>query len=441
MTITERLGRLDRRSLWTGLEATAAPIGSVLIAVGLIQTLGPQDYGLLIMLLAISNLSLAVNPAIAAATTRFIAEAVGRREDNQSEAEISQSITASLTAVALVSVVLVAIVALGGEPLARLTLGQAGQDTEYDLALLLLLAVTSVCLLQTDGVLGAALRGLERFRKQAALEVLLRISLAVVVVMVGWLGAGLRGVLTTYCVVCAVSLAVRALAVKLERRDRHLLLAPSRRHLMRVATFGGWMWMNALATALYTSLDRIYIGAQLGSAAAGEYTLYVQFAQLVHFVPASLLAFSFPVFSRLAVQKRGGALSEIRRLYASSIRTSLTIAILMALAIWLCYVMFTDRLASVLEVDPNTSCLIILLTGFCVLSISIAPYYLNLGLGRARAVSLITSSSTALALLLTFALTPIFGISGAAGARWAYALGTLTLIVLGHRHVRGLRNA
>jgi O-antigen/teichoic acid export membrane protein len=74
------------------------------------------------------------------------------------------------------------------------------------------------------------------------------------------------------------------------------------------------MSLTVLAGVLYSSTDRIILGRPMGPAVAGQYNIYVQLTQLVHFMPSSLFAFSLPAFTRLAARGREGA-HQIARPY------------------------------------------------------------------------------------------------------------------------------
>ena len=70
------------------------------------------------------------------------------------------------------------------------------------------------------------------------------------------------------------------------------------------------------------------VGRSLGAAAAGQFNIYIQLTQMVHFVPSSLFAFSLPAFSRLAAQGGEGA-----RQIAPAYRTYLGVTSATALAL------------------------------------------------------------------------------------------------------------
>jgi len=192
------------------------------------------------------------------------------------------------------------------------------------------------------------------------------------------------------------------------------------------------MWLTALAAVLYTSADRIIVGRSLGAAAAGQFNIYIQLTQLVHFVPSSLFAFSLPAFSRLAAQGGEGA-----RQIAPAYRTYLVVisvtALVMALALLASWPVLLRVFAAGAVQDPQWHVVLLLTLNFLVLACNVAPYYLLLALGHSRSVSLITSCGMLVALLLMMVLVPRFGLAGAALARLAYGAAALILLVQAHR--------
>ena len=168
---------------------------------GLVRALSASDYGVLIIALAASGLSTAVNPAIAATTTKFVSEARGREDAPGRTA--AGVITASLIAVVLIDVVLLAIAFVLRDQLAQLVFGAASNRS--NVGSLLLLAVLAVSLQQVDSVLAAAIRGLERFSHQAVAEICSRLALTAVLVATAWLTGNLQWVLIGQCVICALS--------------------------------------------------------------------------------------------------------------------------------------------------------------------------------------------------------------------------------------------
>ena len=149
------------RALWSALDAAATPGFTLVTLAVLVRALSASDYGLLVMALAASGLSMAINPAIAATTTKFVSELSGQR--NSGGGTIAGVITTSLIAVALIDLAILLGTAVFSEPLSRWVFGSAVASTRQ-VGQMLLLAVLSLAIQQIDAVLAAAIRGLERFQ-------------------------------------------------------------------------------------------------------------------------------------------------------------------------------------------------------------------------------------------------------------------------------------
>jgi O-antigen/teichoic acid export membrane protein len=418
------------RALWRAVDAGAYPLAMLAMLAGLVRALTPSEYGILVLALAASGLSLAINPAIAATTTRFVSQAAGERKSGGHS--VAGVVTAALLAVTVIDLILLLATALFREPLARWVFGDATAAVGTNGGAVLWFALLAVGIQQLDAVLAAAIRGLERFARQALIEILARAALAAAVMWAAWHTRSVAAVLIAQCIVCALSVLVRAAALRQLLPDRQLFRRSGRAQISALFRYGGWMWLTALAGVLYASADRIIVGRSLGAAAAGQYNIYIQLTQLVHFVPSSLFAFALPAFSRLAAQ--GG---ESARQIAPAYRTYLGIisitALLMALALLAVWPMLLRVFAAAVVRDPHWHVALLLTLNFLVLACNVAPYYLLLALGHSRTVSMITACGVLLALLLMIVLIPRYGMAGAALARLAYGAAALIFLVCAHR--------
>jgi O-antigen/teichoic acid export membrane protein len=430
MPVLTRQSPVAARALWSGLDAAAYPVATLAMLAGLVRALTPSNYGILVLALAASGLSLAINPAIAATTTRFVSRAAG--ESKSGGQSIAGVVTAALLAVTVIDLTLLLATALFREPLAHWIFGEATAAAGTDAGDVLWFALLAVGIQQLDAVLAAAIRGLEHFARQALIEMLTRAALAAVVMWVAWHTRSVAAVLIAQCIVCALSVLVRAAALRQLLPDRQLFRRSGRAHIGDLFKYGGWMWLTALAAVLYTSADRIIVGRWLGPAAAGQYNIYIQLTQFVHFVPSSLFAFSLPAFSRLAAQGGEGA-REIAPAYRTYLRVISATALVMALGLLASWPMLLRVFAGGAIRDPQWHVALLLTLNFLVLACNVAPYYLLLALGHSRTVSLITSCGMLVALLLMTALIPRFGMAGAALARLAYGAAALIFLVQAHR--------
>lgn len=420
------------RALWSALDAAATPASTLATLAVLVRALGTSDYGILVIALAASGLSMAVNPAIAATTTKFVSELSGQRHPGGRT--VAGVITVSLITVAVIDLLLLLGTAVFNEPLSLWVFGAAVVRTRH-VGQVLLLAVLAIGIQQIEAVLAAAIRGLERFRRQALIEMFSRATLTAVVIFVAWHTRSLEEILIAQCAVYMVSMLVRGVALRRLLPDKQLFELPGWEEASTLFRYGGWMWLTALAGVAYTSADRIIVGRTLGAAAAGQYNIYVQITQLIHYVPSSLFAFSFPAFSRLAAQgsTRSGEIARAYRTYFAIISTTaLGIAITMMLT-W----PFLLRIFAGTGFDGDQIGTAGLLTlNFLLLACVIAPYYLMLALGHARVVSMISTASMVAALVLMVVLIPRYGLEGAALARLAYGIVTLAFLERTHHYLR-----
>jgi O-antigen/teichoic acid export membrane protein len=363
---------------------------------------------------------MAVNPAIAATTTKFVAEmrggqAVGART-------VSSTITTALAAVVFIDAFLLLLVGTFIKPISGWVFGMNG-TSGLPLNGLLMLSTLAVSLQQVDVVLAAGMRGLESFRRQAVAEVVARSATAAAIIVVAWTTRSVAAVLITQCVTYAVAMLGRAELLRQILPGRRLFEIPTRSQVAAVMRYGSWMWVTAIAGVAYMSLDRIIVGRTIGVTEAGRYNIYIQLTQLIHFIPSSLFAFSFPEFSRLASAGTSDfriEMSRTYRKYATAIALTASGLAVVTMSSWPLLVHVFAVQAGSVDWLPSLA----LTVGFLVLACNIAPYYLLLAMGQSKAISLISTASAMVSVLLMALLIPRYGLWGASISRMAYAAMT-----------------
>lgn len=425
------------RAAWSALDAAATPLSMLALLAGLVRALDAADYGLLAMALAAAGISLALSPAIALTTTKFVSEAAHRGREGESA--LGGVVSSALAAVAVLDVALLVAIAALREPLARLVFGEAGAGLPR--GDILWLAMATVALQQLDAVLAAALRGLERFRRQALVELAARAGVVAIVVAVAWRTGDLRQVLAAQAVATAAFVLVRALALRPLLPGRRLLAAPSRAHVARLLGFGGWMGLSAVAGIAWTSVDRLVVGHVMGAASAGRYAIDVQVTQLIHFVPASVFAFALPAFSRLGAAAADGpaAHEPLRRQFRAWQAVLSAGAVALAIVIvgaWPLALRGVGGAALASAHGRPDAEVLLLAANFLMLAVGVLAYYLLLALGGSRTVSLVITAGTVVSLILMAVLIPAWGLAGAAAARLPYAVAALALLGVAGRRLR-----
>ena len=391
---------------------------------GLVRSLGTADYGVLAMALAASGMAMAVNPAIATTTTKFVSECASRRAANTEG--LARIITTSLGAALLIDIIMLAATLLWLEPLSSWLFG--GTIRIEAKGQVLLLAMLAVAVQTLDAVIGAALRGLERFRRQALAELAMRASLTAIVILVAWRSESVTAVLAAQCVTCAVFALIRLHLLRVLLPQARVFGMPDAAEVRSLLRYGGWMWLFAIAGVAYSSVDRILVGRELGAAAAGEYSVFVQLTQIIHFVPSNLFAFSLPAFSRLGASDipRADIVHAYRRYGASTCAIALALTLVMLVAWPLIMRSFGP---SYVAAGVLPAAVVLLAGNFLLLSLSVIPYYYLLALGQSRVVALTTSGWMCVSLVLMVLLIPRYGFVGAAVARYGLVLGSLGFII------------
>ncbi len=164
-------------------------------------------------------------------------------------------------------------------------------------------------------VLSAAIRGLERFRRQALIEY----CAGVADCRSNLLLRGTRSlevILGAQCVVYLASMLVRAVALRRLLPDGRLFALSGGAEAGTLFRYGGWMWLAALAGVAYTSVDRIIVGRNLARLPPAN-TIFMSRSLAHPLHPQQRLRFSFPTFSRLAAQ--GNSRSEIAQAHTGPI--------------------------------------------------------------------------------------------------------------------------
>ena len=419
------------RAFWSGADAAAFPVAALLMTAGLVRCLGARDYGLMVIALAASGLATAISPAIAATTTKFVSHAIGTRERTGRLA--SRTLTASLLVLTAISACLLAVTAVLRNPLAHGVFGEANSASAGDV---LLLAIVGMCIQQIDAVLAAALKGLERFKQQALIEMGSRLLSAILVVAAAWHTRDVRVALLAQCAASVGVVAVRSAALRTFMPGARLFARPERPDYAAILGFGGWMWLSAVAGMAYYSVDRIIVGHVLGAVALAQFNIFLQVAQLVHYVPSSVFAFAFPVFSRLSAEGGHGR-AEIVHCYRNYVALSIGAALAIAVAIVSLQQPLLQLFAGGVYAGQQPV-LAWLTFAFLLLSCNSIAYYLLLALGRSKQVSLIGTASMLVALVLAVMLVPRYGLYGAAFSRLAYGLGSFGLLARAQHSLRRL---
>jgi membrane protein EpsK len=194
-----------------------------------------------------------------------------------------------------------------------------------------------------------------------------------------------------------------------------------------VFEFGAFSCLQSVGWLLFSYIDRLVVARSLGSESLAVYAICVQLAQQLHALPANAFAFVVPRVSR---RLEGGDGPGLQRLYLrwmalAVLGVSIPTAVLVAAARpILCRWMGCSFASGAVPV------LSVLCVGYAVLGFGLVPQNVLVGMGRVRAVALLNLLGGVLSVSVTAAITPAFGLEGAAAARLFYSPSLVAMCVL-----------
>ncbi len=377
----------------------------------LVKRLGPDLYGLWMLINSIAGMAGALNFGFGDSTLRFVSMYRGRGETTSIVRGIRTAYSASLliamvagSLLFLCSPLLVSIFQIpsGGTILAI-------QSLQLGAALLALQVIESVF----KGVF----QGHERYDLSAMVSVGVRGTILLSAVVLVLDGCGLREIL-----LASVAISLFGLVIQGEIVHRLINATPWKPQfdtieLQRMFGFGVYAWLQSAGGMIFGQADRMVIGSMLGMSALTVYSVCLQLAQQIHAFVSAGFSVLFPMISRrMETVMIGNLHAEARSL----ILVNLLVSIVLAVPV----IFFGD---SILELwmghdfmVQGTTVLRLLAGAFFILSINVALHYILLGAGDVKFVALTNTVGGAMSLIVTIALVPVAGINAAAAGRLIY---------------------
>jgi len=200
-------------------------------------------------------------------------------------------------------------------------------------------------------------------------------------------------------------------------------LAPrfSMRLFNRVKRFSAWSWVQGIAGIMYISLDRLVIAALLGPSALGVYGVCVQISQNAHNAFAALSHTLFPRISSINSSRpvETGGNSELHHVYVEASRRITVFSILVGsvVAIFSYQILHIWMGPAIAEKGYMLLSLLAVASSWYTSNQTMTSYTLN-GLGRPRLQASVSALSTIILSLCCFVFVSLFGVTGAAAARF-----------------------
>jgi len=372
----------------------------------IVRGLGPDRFGLLSILWIIIGYFGFVDLGLGRATTKYVAEFLGKNEKDRVPAYVSSTVWMQLVLGVLGTVILLAAAPWLVERVLKIPPAYWGEARS---SLRIIAFSLPVVLLSSSfrGILEAA----QRFDLVNAVKVPGSILFYLIPLLGIFLGFRLPGIVLLLVISRAATLgAWMILCFRILPRLR-TFPAFDWKIIKTLLTFGGWVSLSSVLFAVATSLDRLLIGTLLGTVAVAYYSAPLEAITRLGIIPGSISLTLFPAFSSL------DGTSEDRRtrsLYARSVKYILvSVGFLSVLAffysgpflgLWLGQD-FAARSAWVFR---------ILAAGFLISSLAGIPYNFLQGIGRADLAAKLQLVELGIYLALAWPMVRAWGIEGAA---------------------------
>ncbi len=401
-------GSLIARNTLINFIGQALPLLVAVIAMPfVIRGLGTERFGLLSLAWVVMGYFTIFDLGLGRATTKFVAEALGKGEGGR----VSQIIWTAVTVQAIMG-------AIGALALFVMTDYLVERVLNIPPALiyeakatfhLLAFAIPVVMLTSSfSGVLEAA----QRFGLVNAIRIPSS-TLTYLLPLVGlYLGMGLPGIVALILLARLAAL-IAFVATNLHIRPELKCYSASLKLLSRLASFGGWITVTSIVGPILVYLDRFLIGSLLTIGAVAYYAAPYEAVTRLFIISSSLTMTLFPAFSALEGRKNSQRLGA---LFARSVKyiliTTGTVAVMICL--------FAEEILQIWLgadfVSESTASLQILAIGVLINSLSYAPFALLQGVGRPDLPAKFHMIELPAYIIVVWILISNYGISGAAGA-------------------------
>jgi O-antigen/teichoic acid export membrane protein len=406
-------GKAPANAFWGLVEVAAPALGALVFTPLVFAQLGYEAYGGYAMLIAVAALGNLAGLGLTVTATRHVAQ---YRNAGQ-EARLARFLAACTAMLALAMLLAVACLA-AGVPLAA-WLGLWG-GANVSLPLVAGLAAGSLFAAQLlDAFLSACLKGGERFRTLSMIDLGGRPG--------AWAALWIATLFSKRPEICVLAQAAAILAlsfVKLRSLQNALpgiSLRPrfEAAPMREVLAYSRWPWLQSIGGVLFNSVDRLLVGAILGSAALAVYTVAVQLGQMAHNLAVAIFQQLLPAASRLHAE------NEQRRLAGLAGHAqwcALALSVVMAVAIVAGTRTFLDLWMGEDFAVRHGEVVMWLLLAYAGLAANTASYFILAAVGRIREAATVNVLAGVAMIAALPTLMAQMELLGTAVARSLYAL-------------------
>ena len=396
---------------WSSVDYAIVPLLWLLTTPYFIQSLGPDQYGIWMLVNAFVGFSGMANLGLGDATIRFIAQYRASSDDKA----IANVIRLTFMVYAVLCTVLPVLVCLSA-PLLVSDVFSVHQDSAAMAVTALRVGGVAIAIRLLDSIPTSILHGYERFDLSAKIRIptaILTMMLNVLLVFLGYSVVELT--------VASVTILVAGALVKAAFAKR--LLSPAfafsgtsvRSNSREVTSFAVYSWLQAVGGTMLGQADRLLVASLIGTRTLAYYAICVQFSQQIHALLAQALSFLLPMVSALRID---GDTGRISRTYFASANIVVVVATILGIPAFLLSHEILETWIGPSFASEAELLFRAFVVVFTLLSTSIVPHYIMNALGFHRLNTILALSGGIVITLATWWLVPAMGMIGAALARF-----------------------
>jgi O-antigen/teichoic acid export membrane protein len=277
-----------------------------------IHGLGVDRFGVLSLAWVMAGYFNFLNLGLGPATTKFVAELLGKEESHRLPLVVWTSVSLSTALGALGAVALTA-----ATPLLIGRVFKLSPSLTAEAHLVFLLIAWSFPVVFAMGSLRGVLEAAQRFDLTNAVTLPLNSAIYLIPALAVWLGFGLPAIVGFLLLSRLVAvLAYLVLGLRLFPSLRRAFVF-DRKVLRPLLSFGGWVSVGSVVGPIITYLDRFLIGALISMAAVGYYAAPYEAISRTAVLPGALVGVLFPAFSALGASQRH---ADIENFFVRSVR-------------------------------------------------------------------------------------------------------------------------
>lgn len=403
--------------LWSVIEYIWFPLLMFATTPIFYRILGPERFGQWALLSATISLGTVLSTGTGAATIRQVAHRLAADDAPGVRLVVRASLLIALLGGLATAALVTLVFGVGGAALlGKMALGDTLVATATTAAVI-------IAIEQVENVFSSALRGGERFRVLARIEIVVRTAQVLGAVGAIWVFGSLSALFAALILTALVRLLVKVLVVT--RWLGASVSRPSRALWREVIGDARWGWLQGAGGMVFGLADRFIIGSSLGAAALAHYSVASQVAQPLHAFAAAATSVVLPKIS--AAMVRGDA-ARLRKLIAGAFLTLFGVTTAIALVVQVVRIPLLTAWLGADAAAAAAPALGWLIWAFWVLAIAVLPHFVLLGMGRMRFVALANVAAGLICIGAMLWAVGEYGIAGVAAARIVYGVVLLASI-------------